>query len=169
MKMVRLSLLFLAAMIAAAVGCDNKSSSKTGGDDVAGEEHSEDDGHDHGDEGHSHEGPHHGTVVEWGAHEFHIELTVDHDKKEATVYILGDDVKTPIAVGTAEITLAVKDPVFQVMLKASPQEGDAEGKASRFVGTHESLSIVKDYEGVISGMIDGTPYSGNFKEEEHDH
>ncbi len=68
-----------------------------------------------------------------------------------------------------EITLAIKDPEFSVELKASPQDGDPEGKASRFVGNNDSLGIVKEYEGTLSGVVSGTPYSGNFKELAHDH
>ena len=58
---------------------------------------------------------------------------------------------------------------MQVILKAMPQEGDPEGTASRFVGNHESLGVVQEYEGTITGVVDGTPYSGNFKEEPHGH
>ncbi len=58
---------------------------------------------------------------------------------------------------------------MQVTLKATPQDGDPEGSASRFVGNHESLGVVQEYEGTITGVIDDTPYSGNFKEEPHTH
>jgi hypothetical protein len=37
------------------------------------------------------------------------------------------------------------------------------------VGTHDSLGVVQEFSGTISGEIDGTPYSGDFKEEPHDH
>jgi hypothetical protein len=52
-----------------------------------------------------------------------------------------------------------------VTLEASAQEGDAEGQASRFVGTDKKLSVVQEYAGTLTGVIDGTPYSGDFKEE----
>ena len=32
---------------------------------------------------------------------------------------------------------------------------------------HESLGVVQEYEGTISGVVDETPYSGDFKEEAH--
>ncbi len=72
-----------------------------------------------------------------------------------------------MAIKAAEINLAIKEPALQTALKAAPQEGDAEGSASRFVGNHESLGVVMEYEGTISGQVDGTPYSGGFKEEPH--
>jgi hypothetical protein len=112
-------------------------------------------------------GPHEGTLADWGGGKYHVEFTVDHDKQEATVYILGDDEKTPAPIPTAEIQLTITDPAMQVALKAAAQEGDPEGSASRFVGNHESLGVVQEYAGTISGVVDDTPYSGDFKEEPH--
>ena len=120
-------------------------------------------GHGHG------AGPHDGTLADWGGGKYHVEFTVDHDKQEGTVYILGDDEKSPSPIKAEEIQLSIKDPAMQVTLKAMPQDGDPEGTASRFVGNHESLGVVQEYEGTITGVIDGTPYSGNFKEEPHGH
>ena len=85
------------------------------------------------------------------------------------MYILGADEKTPTPIDAAEIELRIADPMLQVTLKASPQESDPAGKASRFVGNHETLGVVQEYAGTISGVIDGTPYSGDFKEEAHGH
>ena len=119
---------------------------------------------DHGGHG---SGPHDGTVTDWGGGKFHVEFTVDHDKQEGTVYILGADEKTPTPIEATEIEMSITDPVMQVTLKAAPQERDPSGKASRFVGNHEKLGVVQEYAGTISGVIDGTPYSGDFKEEPH--
>jgi hypothetical protein len=33
------------------------------------------------------------------------------------------------------------------------------------VGNHDSLGVVQEYEGSMSGVVNDTPYSGNFKEE----
>ena len=136
---------------------------------------SDDHGHSH-EKGHSHEeghsdgaGPHEGTIADWGGGVFHVELTVDHDKQEATVYVLGDDAKTVMPIATDEIQLAIKSPAFQVTMKAMPQENDPEGAASRFVGNHEGLGTAQEYEGTITGVVDGTPYSGNFSETPHTH
>ena len=92
---------------------------------------------------------------------------VDHGKKEGTVYILGADERTPTPLDAAEIELTISDPVMQVTLKAAPQASDPAGKSSRFIGNHEKLGVVQEYAGVLSGVIDGTPYSGDFKEEPH--
>ena len=112
-------------------------------------------------------GPHDGTISDWGGGKFHVEFTVDHGKQEGTVYILGADEKTPTPIDAKEIELSITDPVMQVTLKASPQKTDPAGKSSRFIGNHKSLGVVQEYAGTISGVIQGTPYSGDFKEEPH--
>ena len=112
-------------------------------------------------------GSHEGAVADWGGGKFHVEFTVDHDKQEATVYVLGDDEKTATPIKASTILLSINDPTFQVELAAAPLEGEAEGTASRFVGKHESLGKVQEFAGTISGEVDGTPYVGDFKEEPH--
>lgn len=129
--------------------------------------HKHDDGTTHAPhEGHG-EGPHEGTVADWGGGKFHVEFTVDHDKQEGTVYILGTDEKSPVPIDAAGIELSIVDPVIQITLKAMPQANDPPGKSSRFVGNHKGLGVVQEYAGTISGVIEGTPYSGDFKEEAH--
>lgn len=112
-------------------------------------------------------GPHDGTVADWGGGKYHVEFTVDHDMQEGTVYVLGADEKSPVPISAESIDLSISDPVMQVTLKAAPQDSDPAGKASRFVGNHEKLGVVQEYAGTIAGVIDGTPYSGDFKEEPH--
>jgi len=121
---------------------------------------------EHGHAGHG-AGPHDGTLADWGGGKYHVEFTVDHNKQEATVFIFGDDEKTPSPIESKEIYLSIIDPMIQVTLKAEPQVGDPEGSASSFVGNHESLGVVQEYAGTMTGVIDGTPYSGDFKEEAH--
>jgi hypothetical protein len=121
------------------------------------------------DMGHSHgEGPHGGTLTDWGGGTYHVEFTVDQDKKETTVYIIGSDAKSPQPIKASSVHLVINDPMTELDLAAKPLEGEAEGTSSRFVGTHETIGIVKEFAGTISGQIDGTPYTGDFKEEPHD-
>ena len=127
-----------------------------------------------GDAGHGHDhdhgaGPHEGTLVDWGGGKYHVEFTVDHDKKEAVVYILGGDEKTPVPIKSATLLLSIKDPNFQVELKARPLDGEPDGMSSRFLATHDSLGMVQEFQGTISGEVDGTPYVGEFEEEAHSH
>jgi hypothetical protein len=136
------------------------------------------DDHNHthdGDNHHEHgAGPHEGTLADWGGGTYHVEFTVDHDKKEALVYLLGADMKTPAPVKTGDGTLllTIREPSFQVELSALPLPGETDGKASCYGGTHESLGIVREFAGTISGEVDGTPFAGDFAEEahgDHDH
>ncbi|OUT56993.1 MAG: hypothetical protein CBB71_16980 [Rhodopirellula sp. TMED11] len=127
-------------------------------------------GQDHSVVGHTHgAGPHDGTIADWGGGKYHAEFTVDHDKQEATVYILGPDEKTATPIKAEEILLIIKDPAMEVTLKATPQDDDPADAASRYVGNHEKLAVVQEYAGTITGVIDGTPYSGDFAEVAHDH
>lgn len=125
---------------------------------------------DSGDHGHEHghgAGPHGGTLTDWGGGAYHVEFTVDHDKKEATVYIIGGDEKSPAPIKADKVQLVINDPMTEMELVARPLEGEPPGMASRFVGTHDTIGIVKEFAGTISGEVEGTPYTGDFKEEPH--
>jgi len=169
MKRIRFLLVLVA--IFGFVGCNKPSEPTANSSKKVADDH----GHDHGDgshnhsaEGHSHGvGPHKGTVADWGGGKYHVEFTVDHEKQQATVYIFGGDEKTPAPIDATSIELSIKAPEMQVTLQASPQEGDTAGKSSRFVGTHEKLGVVQEYAGTMTGVVDGTPYSCDFKEEAH--
>jgi hypothetical protein len=119
--------------------------------------------------GHSHDaGPHGGAVADWGGGAYHVEFTVDHDKKEATVYVLGSDGHTAKPVKAELITLSIDDPAFQLDLSAQPQDGESAGESSRFTGQHENLGIVREFSGSITGELEGTPYAAEFAEVAHD-
>lgn len=110
--------------------------------------------------------PHGGTIVELG--KYHGEFCVDHAKKTATVYILDDDAKSLVPIKVEKLLLSIKSPSFQVDLKANPQSTDPKGTSSRFVAIHENFAKEQEFEGTISGEIDGKPYLGDFLEEKHD-
>ena len=99
----------------------------------------------------------------------HAEFTVDHKKQEATVYILDADVKKAEPSQADKLLLSIKNPQFQAELKAVPMDGEPKGKSSRFVGKHEKLGVEQEFEGTVSGEIEGKPYLGDFKEKPEDH
>lgn len=126
------------------------------------------DKHDHSHE----EGPHGGVVAEWGDHEYHAEFTVDHKTKTVTVYVLDKHAaRAPkidaAKVGKVMLTITTVQPPLTLELKPEPSKTDAKGIA--FVGTHDAFAKEMEFSGNISGTIDGKPYSGDFKEEAHDH
>ena len=115
--------------------------------------------------GHSHDNPPHGgTVLDWGGGKYHLEVVFDKANQQACVYVLGSNVKDSLAIEAEEVNLALQQPDLELTLKASPQEGDPEGKSSRFVGKHESFATEQKFSGTIFGSVDGTPYSGNFEQ-----
>ena len=162
----------LTALLVVLVGCDAQQAAKdemtaSSHDDHSHDDHSHDDhSHDdHSHDDHSHdEGPHGGILADWGDGDYHVEFTVDHQRQEATVYIVGADAKTIAPIKASELTLSIADQAMQLTLRAAPQPGDPNGSASRFGGHHEGLAVVKTYRGTIVGMVDETPYAGDVDE-----
>ena len=158
--MKRATILSLGMLVTslAAAGCSTQNSPpKTG---TAGDK--KDDHTLHG------KGPNGGVVFDLG--KYHAEFTVDHDKKECTVLILGTDEKTITPVAAKELTLTTKETktkdgmvVPPMTVKLMPKD-EAGGKAAKFVGTDPGLGNVADFEGTVLGEIDGKPSQGTFKE-----
>ncbi|MBL8821111.1 MAG: hypothetical protein JNJ77_00890 [Planctomycetia bacterium] len=129
----------------------------------------EKDAHDHA---HPEEGPHGGALAEWGEHEYHAEFTVDHNAKSVTVYVVDGDAKKAPKVEVSKITkvtltITNVSPPITLELKHDPAKTDSKGIA--FVGTHDQLGKVMEFKGTIGGTVDGLHYSGDFKEESHNH
>src|SRR6516225_277831 len=155
----------LSFALAIVLGCGNRQGSPPRAGNTADNKADEEEDHRHL------AGPHRGTVADWGGGKYHVEFCVDHAKKEATVYLLKANAKTPAPIKTDKLLLSISQPSFQVELKARVQEGDPQGTASRFVGNHENLAKEQEFAGTISGEVDGKPYAGDFKEEpgKHEH
>lgn len=118
---------------------------------------------------HSHgSGPHGGALTDWGGGAYHVEFAPDHDTKEATVYIIGSDEKSPAPIKTDKVHVVINEPMTEFDLLAKPLDGETDGKSSRFVAKHDTIGIVREFAGTISGVVEGTPYTGDFKEEPHD-
>lgn len=163
LTMVITSWMALGAIVLAA-GCNQPQEPTQSPAGTGAQESGHSDDHTHSGHG---AGPHDGTLADWGGGKYHVEFTVDHSKKQATVYVLGDDEKTASPISAEEIQLSIQDPPMQLALTAVPQEGDPDGTSSRFVGQHDSLGVVQEYAGTMTGVVEGTPYSGDFKEEPH--
>lgn len=109
-------------------------------------------------------GPHGGTIGDLGGGKYHFEFTVDHDKKLATIYILGGDEKTSSPIKAERLQLHIDSPATDIELAAKPPEGEPAGSTSRFEGTHDVLGKVQEFAGEVNVVVDGTPYSGKFAE-----
>src|SRR6056297_1812565 len=108
------SLLTIPCLVAL-VGCQQETASTATAPAVATDDHGHERGggeeRDHGVVGHGHGvGPHEGVIADWGGGKFHVEFTVDHDKTQACVYVLGGDEKTPIPIDAPSIELYILDP-----------------------------------------------------------
>lgn len=119
---------------------------------------SEHDDHDHGG------GPHGGVISDWGDGDYHVEFTVDHDRREATVHVMGSDAKTPSPIAVESLLLSIEQPLFQLQLSPQPIEGEPDGASSRFVGRDDRLGVVQEFAGTISAKVAGVPYAGDFDE-----
>ncbi len=128
------------------------------------------------DDEHAHpsEGPHHGSLIELGAEEYHGEFL--HNADSITIYILDSSATTQVPIDAESITLNVTHDGASTSheLAATPDASDPEGKSSRFVLSDATVVEMLDSEGTtarVSVMIEGTPYQGNVAHdhEGHDH
>lgn len=160
-------ILGLVVVAVAATGCSRQSgTAPTAKNKGAAKDSGKEKAHVHG------KGPNGGVVFDLGKH--HAEFTVDHPKKECTIFILGEDEKTPTPVAAKELTLNTKatkteggKAVPPMTIKLLPR-GESGGRATKFVGADPGLGNVADFSGTVLGEIDGRPSQGEFKEEEHD-
>lgn len=131
-------------------------------------------GHDH-DHGH-HDGPHGGHVIELtDDHTVHAELTFDKAGPKITVYILGEDVETPLPVAIDAVHLDLEgdgDEEIEVALTPAPLEGEADGTSSVFVAEGDQVPAgiddIEKIHGHLHVTVDGNELEGDI-EHDHDH
>ncbi len=132
------------------------------------------------DAGHNHptEGPHHGSLIELGAEEYHGELVHDEDSGSVTIYILDSAAKVAVPIDATEVTVNLKHDgnAEQFKLAASPDAADPAGKSSRFVSTDSELGEdlhAEDANATLVVMIKGKSFRGAIKHDDdhagHDH
>ncbi len=120
------------------------------------------DGHEHG---HEHgPAPHGGEVLDLGGGAAHLEVIHDHDGGNMTVYVLGADLKTPIAVEPPVVSLE-KGPVQFTLTAIDP---GADGKAVAFKSSHDGLKT-DPWLGRIRVKIGDKTYQSPLEGEGHDH
>lgn len=123
-------------------------------------------GKDKGPPAHKHgKTPHGGPFAEWEELDYHAEFTVDHAKKQVTVYILDKEMEKSPKIDPAKITkvkLAVLGSTPPVLIDLKLDDKASADKGFPFVGTHDFFATPKDFKGDISGNVDGKPYNGEF-------
>ena len=125
----------------------------------------------HGHEGHHKQGPHQSQIVDLGEGDYHAELIHDEKSHTITVYILDDSGEKTTAIEAEELTvnLVHDGKPQQFKLAASPDDGDPQGKSSRFVSDDEELGEhidAEDADARIVVKVAGRSYTGSL---DHDH
>lgn len=123
--------------------------------------------HDHD---HHHEAPHGGHLIELGEHQYNAEVVLEAEPKQLVVYLLDAHAENAVAIDSATIAF-LRDGAEPIELTAQPQDGDAEGTASRFVvsgGVVDGLADLEGLQGHLTVTIAGSEFSGNLSHE-HDH
>lgn len=134
-----------------ATGCEAKKETPKPGEKAKPDDHD-----DHGP------GPHGGVIIELG--KYHGEFKPDHAKKEATVWLLKGDAKTPARVKVEKMRLVVTNTKPEIQIDLAPTDAAPDGTASVFVGKHDGFGVEMEYKGTVTVTIDGKPYSGDFEE-----
>jgi len=110
--------------------------------------------------------PHGGEVLELGSGEYHVEMIHDHDGGNVTVYVLGADLKTAVAVEQPVVNLVTKEGPVQIFLTAVDPRPD--GKAEAWKGSHAGLKA-DPWDGRVRLRIGGRMYQSPLEGPAHSH
>ncbi|MGH7162308.1 MAG: hypothetical protein ACREID_02400 [Planctomycetota bacterium] len=146
MNALKISLALVATL---AAGCGKE---ETGGATPA--------GHDHPP------APHGGEVLDLGDGDAHLEMIHDHAGGNVTVYVLGADLKTPIAVEMPVIQINRKGLLIPISL--TPIDPAPDGKATGWKGSHVGLKA-DPWDGRIRVTIGDKNYQSPLEAEGHEH
>lgn len=127
--------------------------------------------HKHEEHGHHHEAPHGGHLIELGDHLFNAEVVLDAEAGKLMVYVLDAHAENAVAVEQEQIEFAVEGG-DSISLAADPQEGEADGRASRFTASGDQVASIGDIEqlrGSVTVEINGESYTGALEHDHDDH
>jgi len=126
---------------------------------------------DHHGHAHPSAGPHDGLLIELGNEEYHGEMLHDEATNKITIYILDGAAKEEVKI--AEDSVSINTMIGEEPKSFALDAVDAaNGMASHFEITDESLATAIDMEGVKSKLkltIDGKQFTGSIEEHDHDH
>lgn len=120
---------------------------------------------ENGKDDHPTEGPHGGSLVELGEHEYHAEFLFDEKSETVTIHILDQSAKEALPIDAKEVTINLlhNGEPEQFQLPAAPEEADAGGKSSRFQLKDDDLAHNLEHEDAdpkLTVMISGKSYTG---------
>ena len=120
--------------------------------------------------GHPTAGPHGGELIELGNEEYHAEML--HEEGVApTIYLLDGSATEQVAVATPTLLLnmVVDENPTQLTFTASPENGETDGKSSRFVCADENAEELVHHHGDarLSVQIDGRGFTGTLHAHDH--
>lgn len=125
--------------------------------------------------GHPEEGAHGGHLYDLGDHEFFAEVVLDEASRKVTIYVVEhDDVNkaVPMDAAGAKLVLEVGEQPVELELTAVPQQGEPEGKASRFELAGDQLPAEVKSEEQLHGELmlsrDGKAYEVHLEPHEHE-
>jgi hypothetical protein len=113
-----------------------------------------------------HEGPHGGHVVEFGDdHKVHGEFVIDNEAKVARLYLLGEDLKTPVEATSVEMH---EDGANGEEVEIPFEPAGGGDKASEFTAPLDKLpsSDVEQLHGHFHATVNGQELAGDLS---HDH
>ena len=168
--------LAIAGLLSGTVGCEGDSEYQefSPTDIKPADPGAHDHSHDHGEH---HKAPHGGSLVELGDHQYHAEIAWDEKAKTITVYVLDGEAEkaVPIDATELELTIGTGDDAKRHKLAAKPQDGDGDGKSSRFVTADKALFETFHDNDSATGEIQlpigdkSFPVAVTHKDHDHEH
>lgn len=109
-------------------------------------------------EGHHHEAPHGGALVEIGDHFAFIELLHDASAGTLTLYVLDGSAEKAVRVAHPSLTVRLERPSgpaqpIELKARARAITGETVGDTSEFVGTSELLKGLKSGRGTLAEIV----------------
>jgi uncharacterized protein YceK len=129
--------------------------------------------HKHG-HGHSHDHAaphdhhaHHGGLVNEIGGTHHVEFVVDQDAKKVTLFVLGEDARSPAPIKAQPLSLQAKpegsSEFVTLALQPVPRDGEGPDKASRFEAVAEQLAAAKAFEAILRITVENKQYRTAFQ------
>ncbi len=104
-------------------------------------------------DGHKHEPPHGGTLIEFGEEFAHLEIVLDSATGKLTGYTLDGEAEKSVRIAQETIIIEIEKPSkFILTLQAVDNSltGEKRGATSEFVGQSDQLKNLAEFSGHIS-------------------